>query len=152
MSTTMEELMVIEQPTVEQPKVEQPKVEQPIAEQPMVEQIPMEQIPVEQISMAQPATNGAVPPKEETTWIEEIEIAGSQLVERVKEVIAEGNVRRLILRTQDDKLIMEIPLTAGAVVGGVVTLFAPLLAGLGALAALIAHVKVQIVRVEDKTE
>lgn len=87
--------------------------------------------------------------KEETkarTWIEEIEVAGSQLVERIKELVAEGNVRRLILRTQDDKLIMEIPLTAGAVVGGVVTLFVPLLAALGALAALIARVKVQIVR------
>lgn|GEM_PF-1865527 len=45
-------------------------------------------------------------------------------------------MRWLILRTQDDKLIMEIPLTAGAVFGSVVTLFAPLLAGLGALAAL----------------
>jgi len=67
-------------------------------------------------------------------------------------LIAEGNVRWLILRTQDDKLIMEIPLTAGAVFGSVVTLFAPLLAGLGALAALIAHVKVQIVRADDKTE
>jgi hypothetical protein len=84
--------------------------------------------------------------------MEEIEVAGSQLVERVKELIAEGNVRRLILRTQDDKLIMEIPLTAGAVFGGVVTLFAPLLAALGALAALIARVKVQIVRTEEKGE
>ncbi|RIK37395.1 MAG: hypothetical protein DCC55_24470 [Chloroflexi bacterium] len=89
--------------------------------------------------------------KDETktrTWMEEIEVAGSQLVERVKELVAEGNVRRLILRTQDDKLILEIPLTAGAVVGGVVTLFAPLLAALGALAALLARVKVQIERSE----
>jgi len=112
----------------------------------------MEQTPVEQPTMEQPSTNGTALAKEETPWIEEIEIAGSQLVERVKELIAEGNVRRLILRTQDDALIMEIPLTAGAVFGGVVTLFAPLLAALGALAALIAHVKVQIVRVEDKEE
>jgi len=120
----------------------------------------MEQPMVEQPTMEQPSTNGAAPAKEdvrepqsnETPWIEEIEIAGSQLVERVKELIAEGNVRRLILRTQDDALIMEIPLTAGAVFGGVVTLFAPLLAALGALAALIARVKVQIVRVEDKEE
>ena len=122
MSETMEKVTVMEQPTVEQP------------------------------TMEQPSTNGAAPAKEETSWTEEIEIAGSQLVERVKELIAEGNVRRLILRTQDDALIMEIPLTAGAVFGGVVTLFAPLLAALGALAALIARVKVQIVRVEDKQE
>lgn len=108
-------------------------------------QIPVQTEPVE-TKEATPET------KADTTWIEEIEIAGNQLVERVKELIAEGNVRRLILRTQDDKLIMEIPLTAGAVFGGVVTLFAPLLAALGALAALIARIKVQIVRTEEKGE
>jgi len=85
----------------------------------------------------------------EHTWVEEIELAGSQLVERVKELIAEGNVRRLILRTEDNRVLLEIPLTAGVAVGGVVTFFAPLLAGLGALAALIAHMKVQIIRTED---
>jgi hypothetical protein len=123
-------------------------IEKPTAtEQPTVEETPVPLLTVEQ-----PPGDGATVAKEETTWIEEIEIAGSQLVERVKELIAEGNVRRLILRTQDDKLIMEIPLTAGAVFGGVVTLFAPLVAALGALAALIARVKVQIVRVEDKDE
>jgi hypothetical protein len=106
----------------------------------------------EQPMMEQPVTNEATSTKEETTWIEEIEVAGNQLVERVKELIAEGNVRRLILRTQDDKAILEIPLTTGAVVGGVVTLFAPLVAALGALAALIARIKVQIVRTEDKSE
>jgi hypothetical protein len=113
----------------------------------------MEKIPIaEQPTVEQPMTNGSTPAKEESTWMEEIEVAGGQLVERVKELIAEGNVRRLILRTQDDKLIMEIPLTAGAVFGGVVTLFAPLLAALGALAALIARIKVQIVRTEEPKE
>jgi hypothetical protein len=109
----------------------------------------IEKTPVmEQTKVELPVANGGAPTTEERTWIEEIEVAGSQLIERVKELIAEGNVRRLILRTQDDKVILEIPLTAGAVFGGVVTLFAPLLAALGALAALIAHLKVQIVRTE----
>ncbi|MFN8488695.1 MAG: DUF4342 domain-containing protein [Caldilineaceae bacterium] len=88
----------------------------------------------------------------EHTWVEEIEIAGSQLVDRVKELIAEGNVRRLILRTEDNRVLLEIPLTAGVAVGGVVTIFAPLLAALGALAALIAHMKVQIVRTDDENK
>ncbi len=79
-------------------------------------------------------------------WVEEMEVAGSQLVEQVKKMIAEGNVRRLIIRSQDDKVMLEIPLTAGVVVGGVVTIAAPLLAALGALAALIAKVKIQVVR------
>lgn len=93
-------------------------------------------------------TNGAAPA--EHNWREEIEIAGNQLVERVKELIAEGNVRRLIIRNADDKIMLEIPLTAGVAVGGVVTLLSPVLAALGALAALIAHVKVQVVREEPK--
>ena len=87
--------------------------------------------------------------KGKQTWVEEIEIAGSQLVEQVKELINEGNVRRLIIRTQDSKVLLEIPLTAGVAVGGVVTIFAPVLAAIGALAALIAKVKVQIVRTQD---
>jgi len=86
------------------------------------------------------------PTKEEHTWTEQIEIAGSELVERTKELIEEGNVRRLIIRTQDDKLLLEVPLTAGVAVGGVVAVVAPVLAALGAMAALLARVKVEIVR------
>lgn len=98
----------------------------------------------------QKAPEQPAPEVEEHTWVEEIEIAGGQLVDRIKELIAEGNVRRVIIRTQEDKLLLEIPLTAGAVVGGVVTLIAPVLAALGALAALIARVKVQIVRKDEQ--
>lgn len=89
---------------------------------------------------------------EETTWTEEIEITGSQLVDRVKELVDEGNVRRLIIRTSDDKTLLEIPLTAGVAVGGVVTLITPVLAALGALAALLANVKLQIVRLNTEGE
>jgi hypothetical protein len=86
---------------------------------------------------------------EERTWVEEIEIAGNELVDRVKELIQEGNVRRLIIRRSDGTTLMEIPLTAGVVAGGVVTVFAPLLAALGALAALVAEIRLEIVRVDQ---
>jgi hypothetical protein len=89
---------------------------------------------------------------EEQTWTEEIEITGSQLVDRVKELVGEGNVRRLIIRTSDDKTLLEIPLTAGVAVGSVVTLITPVLAALGALAALLANVKLQIVRLNTEDE
>jgi hypothetical protein len=85
----------------------------------------------------------------ERTWTEEIHIAGNELVDRVKKLVAEGNVRRVILRNPDGRLMLEIPLTAGVAVGGVVTLLAPVLAALGALAALVAEVKVEIVRAAD---
>lgn len=104
-------------------------------------------------TIEQAQTNGAAPTTDkaaEHDWREELEIAGSQLVERVKELIAEGNVRRLILRNADDKILLEIPLTAGVAVGGVVTLLSPVIAALGALAALIAHFKVQVVRDDPK--
>lgn len=94
----------------------------------------------------EPMKTNQEPTKEEHAWTEQIEIAGSELVERTKELIEEGNVRRLIIRTQDDKLLLEVPLTAGVAVGGVVTVLAPVLAALGAMAALLARVKVEIVR------
>ena len=91
-------------------------------------------------------------PKEERTWTEEVEIDGGELVDRVKELIEEGNVRRLIIRKPNDDILLEVPLTAGIAVGGVVTIFAPVLAALGAMAALLAKVKIQIVRTTGEDE
>ena len=64
-------------------------------------------------------------------------------------MIAEGNVRRLIIRKPDGDILVEIPLTAGIAVSGALTLMAPILAALGAMAALVAKVQVEIVRDED---
>lgn len=80
------------------------------------------------------------------TISEELEVAGNQLVGRVEELVKEGNVRRLIIRTPDDNTIMEMPLTIGAVAGGVLAFAFPWLAALGALGALVARVKIEIVR------
>ncbi|MDD2890088.1 MAG: DUF4342 domain-containing protein [bacterium] len=87
--------------------------------------------------------------KEEKTFIEEIEINAGELVEQVKKLIAEGNVRRLIIKKANDDLLLEIPLNTGVAVGSVLTIFAPVLAALGAMAALLAKVKIQIVRIQD---
>ena len=84
--------------------------------------------------------------EDERTFTEQIEIAASDLVDRTKEFIEEGNVRRLIIRNEEDEVLMEVPLTAGVVVGGAVTIVAPVLAALGALAALLTHVKMEVVR------
>ena len=91
--------------------------------------------------------------EDERTFTEQIEIAASDLVDRTKELIEEGNVRRLIIRNEEDEVLMEVPLTAGVVVGGAVTIVAPVLAALGALAALLTHVKIEVVRVrKDETD
>jgi hypothetical protein len=95
---------------------------------------------------AEPNEIGGKREKNEHTFTEQIEIAASELVDRTKELVEEGNVRRLIIRTPNDEVLLEVPLTAGVAVGGVVTLVAPVLAALGALAALLTHVKVEVVR------
>jgi len=77
---------------------------------------------------------------------EEVTLAGSELVEYVKRLIAEGNVRRLIIRKPSGEVLVEVPLTAGVAVSGALTLMAPVLAALGALAALLAQVRVEVVR------
>lgn len=83
---------------------------------------------------------------------EKATIAGNQLVEYVKNAIAAGNVRRLIIRKPNDEVLLEVPLTAGVAVGGVLTAMAPVLAALGAMAALLTQVKVEIVRIDDSDD
>ena len=90
------------------------------------------------------------PKKEEHGWIEEIEVVGDQLVGRIKDLIKEGNVRRLIIRKSDGEVLLEVPLSAGLAVGGVTTLLAPVLVALGAMAGLVASFKIEVVRKPDK--
>ena len=85
---------------------------------------------------------------EQHSWTEEIELAANEVVDTVKELLHQGNVRRIIIRKSDDQVLIEIPLTAGVAVGSAMAFFAPVLAAVGALAALLASVKVQVVRVE----
>jgi len=91
-----------------------------------------------------------MPEKQKNEWVEEIEVAGNDLVNRVKELIQEGNVRRLIIRKSDGSVLMEIPLTASVVVGSTLLVLAPVFAALGAAAAFLAEVKIEVVRVDDE--
>jgi hypothetical protein len=85
------------------------------------------------------------PEKRDRDWTEELTVTGQELVERIKKLVAEGNVRRLIIRKPDGETLLEIPLTAGVVAGGAVTIVAPVLAALGALAALLAEFRVEVI-------
>ncbi len=84
------------------------------------------------------------------TIIEEIEVAGNQLVDRVKELAEEGNVRQLKIVADDGDVFLETPLNIGLVVGGVVVLAAPWLAILGAIAALVTKVRIVVEREVDE--
>ena len=75
---------------------------------------------------------------------EEFSISGDKIVEKVKEVINEGNARRIIIKNEKDEIVAEFPLTAGAV--GI--LIAPALAALGAIAALLTKCTLVVERKE----
>ena len=90
--------------------------------------------------------------KNKRTVMEEIEVEGQHLVDRVKELLREGNVRRLRVKDARGKYLLEVPLTFGVVAGGVFMLAAPTLMALGALAGLLANVRIEIVREVDEDE
>ena len=80
----------------------------------------------------------------ERTWTETFKVEGGQLLDKVKQIIREGNVRRVIIK-QGDRVVAEFPLTIG-VVGAV---FAPMLAAVGAIAALATECSIVIERSES---
>jgi hypothetical protein len=78
---------------------------------------------------------------------EKFTVSGSQLVEKIKQLISEGNIRRVRV-IHKEKTVFEIPLTVGAPAAVVVVLTAPLLAALGAFAALVTECTIEV----EKTE
>lgn len=81
--------------------------------------------------------------------VEEFSLKGDELVGKIKELLHQGNIRRIILKNEEGKILLEIPLTVG-VVGGVVSVaFFPVLAALGAIGAMVAHLTLVIERRES---
>ncbi len=74
-------------------------------------------------------------------------VSGSQLVDKIKQLIREGNIRRVRL-IHKENIIFEIPLTVGAPAAAAVILAVPLLAALGAFAALVTECTIEV----EKTE
>jgi hypothetical protein len=83
---------------------------------------------------------------DDKTETSEYKVRGDNLVAKLKEILHEGNVRRIIIKNDEGKTLVEIPLTIG-VVGA---MFAPVWAGLGAIAALAADLRIVVEKkVED---
>ncbi len=76
---------------------------------------------------------------------EEFRVKGEELVEKIKQLLHEGNVSRLIIKDADGKVYLEIPVTFG-VIGAIL---APMLAAAGAVAAMVADLKIEVVRNEE---
>ncbi len=78
---------------------------------------------------------------------EKFTVSGSQLVEKVKQLIHEGNIRKVRL-LHEERTLLEIPLTIGAPVVAVGIIAAPVLAALGAFAALVAECTIEVEKIE----
>ncbi|CUH64007.1 hypothetical protein TG4357_01013 [Thalassovita gelatinovora] len=87
--------------------------------------------------------------KDNKTWKEEIEISSDALIGKIKDLAAEAQVRRVRIIEPDGDVAVDIPLSVGAIAGGVVVLAAPVLAIIGAIAAFATKVKIEIVREEE---
>ncbi|MGD0779192.1 MAG: DUF4342 domain-containing protein [Dehalococcoidales bacterium] len=80
---------------------------------------------------------------------EKYTVSGKDVLEKVKQLIREGNIRRVRL-IHDGKTIIEIPLTIGAPAVVVGIMAAPLLAAVGAFAALVTECTIEVEKVEEK--
>ena len=78
---------------------------------------------------------------------EKFTVSGSQLIEKVKQLIHEGNIRKVRL-LHEDRTILEIPLSIGAPTAAITILAAPILAALGAFAALVTECTIEVEKVE----
>ena len=80
--------------------------------------------------------------------IHEVKLAGNQLVDKVRELIEEGNVRRIIVK-KEERVLFELPLTVGVGAGAAAVLISPVLAALGAVAALVTDLTLVVERGEE---
>ena len=83
---------------------------------------------------------------DQTTFKESFKVAADQLVDAVKTLLHEGNVRRIVIK-QDGRTVAEFPMSLG-VVGAV---FAPMLAAVGALAAVLTECTIEVERTAPPT-
>ena len=85
---------------------------------------------------------------EDKVRTEEYQVDGDYLVHKVKELVHEGNIRRITIKNEEGKRLIEIPLTIGAV--GILLL--PVWAAIGAIAALVTDCTIVVEKVEEKAE
>ncbi|MCP5047550.1 MAG: DUF4342 domain-containing protein [bacterium] len=79
---------------------------------------------------------------------EEFKLKGSELIDKIKELVHEGNIRKISIKTEDGKTLLEFPLTLGLVGAAI----APLLAAVGAVAALISKCTLVVEKEESGEE
>ena len=86
---------------------------------------------------------------EEKTRVEEFELSGDKVITKVKELVREGNVRRISLKNEEDVTLIEVPLMIGVAGVAAAAWMAPVWAAIGAIAALVVRLKIIVERVEE---
>lgn len=81
--------------------------------------------------------------------IEEFEVRGEEVVSKVKELLHEGNIRRISLQTEEGRTLIEVPLTVGVAGAAAMTMLAPVWAAIGAIAALVADLNLIVERIPE---
>lgn len=76
---------------------------------------------------------------------EEFKVKGEELLGKIKELFREGNIRRILIKNEEGHVYLEIPVTIG-ILGAI---FAPVLAAVGALAALAANFTIEVIRRDE---
>lgn len=99
-----------------------------------------------------PTPETETPNTSEKTTTEEFTVSGKNAMNKIKEIVAAGNVRRIILHTSAGKTLLEIPLNAGVAVVGVGALLAPWVVAIGVVTALVTSVSITVVRGEPRVE
>lgn len=84
--------------------------------------------------------------KNKPKFIEQIEVAGEDLVSKVKELFADASAKRVVLRNSEGHELISVPLTIGVAGGAVAVLVAPMLAAVAAVGGALAKVRVDIER------
>jgi uncharacterized membrane protein len=83
---------------------------------------------------------------------EEFKINGEDLIKKVKELVAQGNVRRIIIKNKDGKSLIEVPLSFGVAGMAALAVVAPALAAVGAIAALVTECSIVVEREDGPVE
>lgn len=83
---------------------------------------------------------------EGSVTVEEFKISGDALVANVKALIHQSNIRRIIIKNETGHTLLEIPLTVGVITGAVGAAFFPVVAALGVIGAMVAHLTIVVER------
>ena len=85
----------------------------------------------------------------ERVTVEEFKISGDALVSKIKSLIRQGNIRRIIIKNENGHTLIEIPMTVGVIGGAIGAVFFPVIAAVGVIGAMVAHLTVVIERQES---